>query len=222
MQTPISIRAAEQKAFRATLADGLWEVLAGCVMLEFALAPLLTKSLGDFWSSAIFLPFWAVVYLAIRWVRRKVVSPRLGQVTFGPARRKRVRQVILVVVLITAASLLMGMLVMILFSRGTIPPQDGPRLFLQSMGSWPLGILGLSAFCIAGVLLDYPRAYFYGILLFMAPLTGEWLAEHLGTAHHGFPIVFGVISSLMIGLGLVTFFRWLKANPPLDLPGGED
>ncbi|HOD05268.1 MAG TPA: hypothetical protein PKH92_09515 [Anaerolineaceae bacterium] len=221
MQDPISVKAAEQKAFRATLADGLWEVLAGCVALEFAVAPLLTKSLGDFWSSVIFLPFWALVYLAILWVRRKVVAPRLGQVTFGPARKQRLRQVLLVIAVVTGAALIFGILVLILFSGAAATPQDGPRLFLQGLAGWPLSLLGLCAFCIAGALLDYPRAYFYGILVFMAPLAGEWLSERLGAAHHGFPIVFGFIAGLMIVLGLVTFFRWLQANPPLDLPAEE-
>ena len=58
MSQQISLREAERKAFRITHNDGLWDVLLGCYALMFVIAPYLSTSLGDFWSSAVFLPFW--------------------------------------------------------------------------------------------------------------------------------------------------------------------
>ena len=65
MSQKISLKAAERKAFRTTYNDGLVDIFLGCFFLMFVIAPYLSASLGDFWSSAVFLPFWALVYLAI-------------------------------------------------------------------------------------------------------------------------------------------------------------
>lgn len=83
MQKQVSLRSIEKEAFRATLADGLCDVFIGCFVLIFAVSPILSESLGDFWSSFIFLPFWGVVYLCIGLTRKYVVAPRLGRVRLG-------------------------------------------------------------------------------------------------------------------------------------------
>jgi hypothetical protein len=75
MANEISLKEAERKVFASTVQDGLWDILVGCVMLEFAIGPLLSQSLGDFWSSAVFLPFWGLVYLAILYLRKYIISP---------------------------------------------------------------------------------------------------------------------------------------------------
>jgi hypothetical protein len=80
MQNPISLKSAESKAFQLSFADGLWDVFIGCMFLNFAVAPFLSETMGDFWSSAIFLPFWGLVYLAIWLTRKYVVAPRIGKV----------------------------------------------------------------------------------------------------------------------------------------------
>ena len=56
MSQKISLREAERKAFRSRYNDGLWDILLGCFFLMFVIAPYLSASLGDFWSSAVFLP----------------------------------------------------------------------------------------------------------------------------------------------------------------------
>ena len=81
MHPPISLKSAERKAFQSTFADGLWDVFIGVFALEFAIAPLLSKTLGDFWSSAVFLPVFGVVYLVIWLTRKYVVAPRIGTLT---------------------------------------------------------------------------------------------------------------------------------------------
>ncbi len=102
MQTPVSLKSAERRAFQSSFADGLWDVFIGCFALEFAIAPLLSETLGDFWSSAIFLPIWGLVYLAIWLVRKHVLAPRLGTVSFGKARQRKMRKFSLVLLVVNA------------------------------------------------------------------------------------------------------------------------
>ena len=57
MSRQLSLKEAERKAFRTKYDDGLWDILLGCFFSMFAIAPFLSASLGDFWSSAVFVPF---------------------------------------------------------------------------------------------------------------------------------------------------------------------
>ena len=211
MQEPISIRSAERKAFQATVADGLWDVFIGCFLLEFAIAPLLSKSLGDFWSSFIFLPFLGLVYLVIRLIRKNVVAPRIGTFKFGEPRQKKLRKLSIVMVAINLAIFLLGLIAYLLldkFSNGIL------------MGAL-LGILIMVGFSAAAYFLEYPRLYLYGSLLLLAPLAGEWLYANHGASHHGFPVVFGFSSGFIIVVGLITFARLLKNHPQIEIPEGE-
>lgn len=58
MSQQISLKDAERKVFRITYNHGLWDVFLGCFFLIFVIGPYLSSSLGDFWSSFVFLPFW--------------------------------------------------------------------------------------------------------------------------------------------------------------------
>lgn len=205
MQTPISLKAAERQAFQASFADGLWDVFIGSLTLVFALAPILSEILGDFWSSFIFLPFWGLVYLSIWLVRKHVLASRLGTVSFGKTRRAKMRKFSLVMVVINALTLLLGILVVLNFRQ--IPGFGLAGLF---------GLLLLAGLSAAAWLLEFPRLYVYGLLLFVAPLVGEWLHSYHGFTHHGYPVVFGIAAGSMILTGLVIFIRVLRNHPVVD------
>ena len=94
------------------------------------------------------------------------------------------------------------------------------RYFNQLTGALINGMFGfilMAGFSVAGYLLDYPRFYIYGSILLIAPLVGEWLYSFHNASHHGFPIVFGVASGLMIIIGAITFIRLLKDNPKIEI-----
>lgn len=66
MSQPFSMKEAERKVFRTVANDRLWGLLLGSFFLMFAIAPLLSVHIGDFWSSAVFLPVWGALYLVIQ------------------------------------------------------------------------------------------------------------------------------------------------------------
>ncbi|MGD9030832.1 MAG: hypothetical protein PVG25_13590, partial [Anaerolineae bacterium] len=110
MSQNISLKEAERRVFTTAFQDGLWDVLIGCFVLMFAVAPLLSTTLGDFWSSAVFLPFLALVYLAIWLTRRHVVTPRIGVVRFGPSRKMRLSRASLILFVVNGVGLVLGFL----------------------------------------------------------------------------------------------------------------
>ena len=214
MQNPVSLKSAELKAFRTTLADGLWDILIACFLLQFAIAPLLSETLGDFWSSVVFLPLWGLAYLAIWLTRKYVVSPRIGQATFGVMRKKKLRTFTLIMLILNILMFVAGLVVALV-----VDLQD--RVQIGWLISLALGLFVLMGFSLAGYLLDTPRFYLYGLMLLIAPPVGEWLYQQHGFTHHGYPVVFGFSAGVMMLTGLVLFLRLLKNNPRIELPQEE-
>ena len=202
MSQKISLKEAERKAFRTTLNDGLVDIFLGCFLLMFVIGLYLSDSLGDFWSSAVFLPFLALVYLAIWLIRRYVVTPRVGMVKFGQARKAKLAKFTVVMLVINVVAFILGSVAALSF--GSVPGQMISILF---------GLILLMGFSIAAYFLDFNRLYIYGLLAGLSPLIGEWLWTHGYATHHGFPITFGTSSGIMILVGLAVFIRLLHNNP---------
>jgi hypothetical protein len=200
MSQSISLRDAERKVFHTAVNDGLWDIFLGCFFLMFAITPFLSERLGDFWSSVIFLPFWGLVYLAIRFVRKHVITPRLGSVKFGASRNAILMRFNLVMLVVNLLALVLGLIAASLTSR--IPGQAT---------SIALGLVLLAAFSFAAYFLGIGRLYIYALLLGLAPPIGEWLWVNHLTSHHGYPVTFGVISGIMILTGIMLLLRLLRS-----------
>lgn len=211
MPEAISLKQIEKKAFTAAYGDGLWDILLGCFVLIFAIAPLLSVSLGDLWSSAVFLPFWALAYLAIRLVRRHVIAPRAGTAKFGRARKAKLRKLTVVMVAINLAALALGL----------VAASNLGRVSGHAFAPF-LGLIILAGFSVAAHLLGFARLYLYGLLIGLSPLVGEWLYIYKRAAHHGFPLTFSITAAVMIVTGLVLFVRMMREAPlPVEAVEGR-
>ena len=203
MSTPISLKDAERKVFQSTFADGLWDVFIGCSFpLQFTIAPFLSVSMGDFWSSAVFLPFLGAVYLVIWLVRKNVVAPRIGKVEFGLVRKARLKKFTVMMLVFNVIVFILGLIAALRFRT---LPLVGPNTVLA--------LTLLIGFSTAAYFLDFPRLYVYGLLAALGTPTGEWLYQNMGASHHGYPIVFGTLAGVMILTGLGIFARFLQNNP---------
>ncbi len=191
MSQRVSLNEAERKAFTMAFQDGLLDIFLGCVVLALALVPFLGSSLGDFWSSAVFLPFLGVVWMAIWLVRKNVVTPRFGQVSFGVARKSKLKRFY---------QALLGINIVAL-GLGAFEPT-----------SVVFAPMVLVAFCAAAYFLDLRRLYVYGLLVAFSPLVGELLTRNWNAPHDGLPITFGAAATLIIVAGLTIFVRLLRTS----------
>ena len=202
MSQKISLQETERKVFRSTFEDGLTDIFLGCFLLIFVIAPFLSSTLGDFWSSVVFLPFWALVYAILWLMRRNVLTPRVGRVKFGTYRKTRLIRFNVIMVVLLTLSLGLGILSFVRFDA--VPGWVHSARF---------SLVFLISFSLAGLFLDFPRLFLYGVLVAIAPLIGELLYQYLKVSHHGYPVTFGFISTLMILIGVTRFIRLIHTHP---------
>ena len=195
MSDQISLKNLEQSLYKSSIQVGIIEIQLGTVLLIFAIAPLLSAPLGDFWASAVFLPFWILIILGGRAFRKQVLLPRIGMIEYGTYRKKRLSRLTMVILVINVLALFLGVVAFFNF---------------QYLGGWVvaswLAIIILVGFSLAGYLMEYNRLYFYGVLGASAALIGEYLYQNFGFSHHGYPVTFGILAAIlyMIGISIIT------------------
>lgn len=197
-----TLKAMDRKIFTSYFADGLLDMFLAAFVLMFAVGPFLSGPLGDFWGTVIFLPFFGLVYLILRYIRKRVVSPRIGSVKWGEMRKRKLRTVSIIMLIINVIFLLLG--VVVFFQ----PMASGYTVSIQ------FSVIMLILFTAAGYMLDFSFLYVYGILIALAMPVGEWLYQTAGFSHHGFPVVFGSLAVIMLARGLYKFFTLIKETPP--------
>lgn len=202
MAKEVNLKQVEQRVFKSTFEDGLWDVLIGLFTLQFAIAPFLSRSLGDFWSSAVFLPFFALGFAVVWLIRKNVVRPRVGIVKFGDWRKKKLMRFNIAMLVAFSVALILGVLSFASFDL--VPGWVHATRFSFVV----LLLCGMAAY-----LLNFTRLYLYGLLMALSPLVGEWLWAHMGVPHHGFPVTFGVTSGIIIITGVVKFLRLMGSYP---------
>jgi hypothetical protein len=201
----------ERSTYRSVSDSGLWDIFLASIVASLAIAPLLSVHLGDFWSSAVFLPVYAAILVVIRVIQVRVIQPRIGTVEFARPRRQRLVALTVVMLVVNIAAFIGG-----LVAATRAPVMQGQVVSLT------MSLVILVGFSTAALFLAIPRVFFYGLLLAAAPPIGEALFVRGYASHHGFPVVFGVGATVILVSGIVRFFRFLP--PPRDantLPAAE-
>lgn len=202
----ISVKEADRQVFRSALEDGLADIFLSSLVLVWAVAPFLSTSIGDFWSSAIFVPLWGGIYLVLYLVRKHVVQPRAGIVKFGVARRKKLTAFTWIMLVLNVLFMVLGVFAFFL------PVGSGYTRTL------PISLMILASFSLAGYFLDAPRFYVYGVLWAGGFFVGEWLYQSYGFVHHGYPVAFGTVALIIFLTGIYKLLTFMRDNP---LPGDE-
>ena len=91
MSEPMSLKAAERKAFRLNFKDGMLEIQFGLTLLLLGIAGWLGKNGLGPWVFLVAIALAIVLGGAIVIIKRKISMPRMGRVKYGQARNRRVR-----------------------------------------------------------------------------------------------------------------------------------
>jgi hypothetical protein len=201
-----SLDQADRDVFRSAFEDGLVDIFMPSWVLMFVVGPYLSVYLGDFWSSAIFLPFWAIVIMVLFWIRKNLIRPRAGLVKYGVVRRKKLSAFTWIMLSLNVLFLLLSIFAFLnLGASGWIPAI-----------SFALMLLVFSS--LAGYFLEVTRFYVYGLMMASGLFIGELLYQNFGFSHHGYPVVFGFSAGVIFLTGVYKLITFIQHNP---LPSEE-
>ncbi|MFC2088149.1 hypothetical protein ACFLSX_00975 [Calditrichota bacterium] len=202
MVETINLKKFEIRAFTSTFKDGLLDIFLGLILLQFVIGPLLTDiGFSDFEASAVFVPFYLIGLIFFMLIKKYVTKPRMGVVKPGPARKTKLWMVNVILFIVLLISFILG-----LIYTDNIPAMNSLFPFLFS-------ITVLVASFTAAYFLNLYRLFLYGILIAFAHLTGELLWSKGLVSHHGFPLMFGILSFALVIFGLILFIRFLLTHP---------
>jgi len=162
MENKINLDKLETKVFSTTYQDGLLDMFLGIVLLQFAIGPLLTDiGFSDFAAAAAFIPVWLIALLLFFLIKRFITKPRIGTIKPGPVRKAKIVKANIILFVILFAGFLIGLLYEDFSQRINI-------LFPLTFSMMILALASVSAYYF-----NIIRLYYYGILIAMAPLSGE-------------------------------------------------
>jgi hypothetical protein len=96
MATQLDLKEIERKAFRSIYQDGLWDVYYGFMLISMAI--FLFRPVGGYSpvNILVMVGCFGMSYLLFYLGKKFITLPRMGQVKFREARKKRNRTLIIV------------------------------------------------------------------------------------------------------------------------------
>ena len=208
MSQEIDLKQIERKAFRSTYQDGLWDIYIGLVVIFMALYMYRPEGGYSAWNNIIFLAGYGVISL-IFWAGKKFITlPRMGQVKFGPMRKKRG----LYLAIALGIVVLINIGLVILTALGWANPEQAAQLntILLDRGWMDIAValigsmlVGVSMILVA-FFNDFPRGYYIAFMASLAVFLMIWLNQPI------YPFLLGV---LIVLPGVVLLIRFLSKYP---------
>ncbi|NMB69457.1 MAG: hypothetical protein GYA20_11935 [Chloroflexi bacterium] len=214
MSTPFDLRQLEKKAFRTTYEDGLLDMdMGGIIASMSALAFLLQDDTVRWLNFGLFFVGMLASTLLYQLGKKFVTLPRMGQVVFGPARKRRTAMLAGILGVIVALQVLTVLGSVLLWKVPGLAGQlglnidqpDTERLVVAAIGALFVG----PSMTLMAYFNDFPRGYYIAVMLSLAVFLMIWFRS---------PVIMLVIAGLIFIPGVVLFIRFLRKYP---LPPAE-
>jgi hypothetical protein len=208
MSAMLDLREIERKAFRSTYQDGLWDMWAGVIVMAMAFF-MYRPEAGYSPTNIIVSTITISAAGGLLWAGKRLITvPRMGQVRFGPARKRKGRTLAIIlglVVLVQAG-------VVGLTAFGWLGPEASAQVngFLADYGLERLAVATLASLFVGPAMIlmayfsDFPRGYYIAVMMSLAVFL------MILTNRPVYPVVIG---GLIFLPGLVLFVRFLKRYP---------
>lgn len=215
MSTHLNLKKIERNAFRSTYQDGLFDISISSVVGSMALLMFILVRDDSPWLYLVlaFLGILAgqLVFWAGKWF---VTLPRMGQVKFGEARRKRNKYLALILVVVV----LIQVGIVLLTSGAWVIPGWGDKLqeLFPDLNTSILPVAALGALFVGPSMLaiayfiDFPRGYYIALVMTLGTFLMIWFWQ---------PLIQVGAALLIFIPGLILFVRFLRQYP--HVPAGE-
>ncbi len=208
MSAQINLKEIERRAFRSTYQDGLLDIELGLVVVCMSI--FVYRPATGYSPMNIVLALLAMLLAnGLFWAGKKFITlPRMGQVRFGAARKRKKATLALILSLVVLIQVgVLGLTVL-----GWLNPQVGAKvndLFkARDLTDLAVAVIG-SLFVGPSMILiayfsDFPRGYYIAVMMALAVFLLIYLNQ---------PIYAIILGSLIVLPGLVLFVRFIKAYP---------
>jgi hypothetical protein len=180
--------------------DGLWDIYIGLIVICMSLFVFRPEDGYGPWNILWLMASYAVAY-PIFWLGKKFITvPRMGQVVFGPSRKRKAATLVVILGLVVAIQV--G--IVILTAAGRL---NAERLMVSAIAALFVG----PPMILIAFFIDFPRGYYIAILMTLAVFLMILLNQPL------YPVILG---GLIVLPGVVCFVRFLQKYPrfPEDVP----
>ncbi|MBN2076717.1 MAG: hypothetical protein JW762_14305 [Dehalococcoidales bacterium] len=145
----------ERTVFTSYFQNGFIEAFMCIFLLELGLPVLFSRSgFGDLQSALIVLPIALALLVVVFLIRKFIIIPRLGHVTFLPERRRRLSILVIIPILTLTANAIVSYFIF---------ENDSMRnIFVSQI---PFSLSPIIVFCAAAYFLDMKRLYIYGAIV---------------------------------------------------------
>lgn len=205
MSNRLDLKQIERKAYRSIYQDGLWDVYYGLILILMAI--YLFRPPGGYRPMNIVLMLGCNVlaYLLFFLGKKFITLPRMGQVKFGEARKKRKLTMILVLGIVV----LIQAVIVLLTTQAWLASNVGNSLndFLKSKEIMDLAVASIGALFVGSGMIvsayfqDFPRGYYIAVLMMLAVFLMIYFNRPI------YPIILG---ALIVIPGIVLFIRFLQ------------
>ncbi len=215
MSQILNLKEAERKAFRLSHnEDGLYDSFLGLLIILLSVAPWLDSTwLPSPWNVVLLEGIALSIFLGVLATKKFVVAPRIGWVRYSPARKQRMKQLaITMLIIFIVTAVLFGLTLSAIYLREPIRKgtfQWGLKLDLVHTIA---GVFILGIFCLIGYMNDYPRLYLYGGLFGAGYIVSTALEDFRGILFY-WP--WTITGALAVVIGLIIFGLFLKKYPKL-------
>lgn len=208
MQNQINLKEIERRAFRSTYQDGLWDIYMGLVVAGVSIFAY--RPLGGYRPFNIILAVLLIsaAFGLFQAGKRFITVPRMGHVTFGPARKqKKITLAIILAVFIVFQAVLVGVTAFGWFH----PNQIGSLIGLSENGHAELAVVASIGSLMVGISMlmiayfsDFPRGYYIALVMALAIFLMIYLNQ---------PVYPLLLACLLLVPGLVLFIRFIRKYP---------
>lgn len=186
----------EKTLWRSYFNDGLWDVYGGFTLFSLGLYILTDR----IWLMILGI----VIALSVLMARKRIITERLGKVTFSKTRHVKEKKAAAMAIL--SGTAILGVVMMVLFTLNSIPGWLHDWIvdyFMLFFG----GMISLVVIA-AAMLVSVGRYYAYAVLIFLSFAGHQWLDMPL-------EYTFIIPASLFLGIGSGIYIRFIKGNPKI-------
>jgi hypothetical protein len=194
MDSKISLKDIEKKAYMSYHGDGLWDIFVGLWFISAAFFIIYDAAFLMGVIPATMLP-------TVLGAKKSFIQPRLGYVKFSPERKAKEKQGISRIILLFTCTALAGVVAFFAFTGDA-----GWQTTIRSLGVIPFGLVLAVVFGVIGLVFGIKRFIAYAPLILAAFVAGHF-------AHSDLPAQFFFIGIIILAVGLIMLTRFVRKYP---------